>query len=187
MAKPSADALEIFYSHGLDVASRTVFLETDDVNHDSVTTAIKGLHLLSRSPGPISLILNTGGGDVQQGMALYDFVRSLEQEVTIIARGECYSMGAIILQAGDVRAMSAHSTLMIHDGDANVEGYNRQTKKAWSDIYQKYDKWTDDILLSSIKKKHPDFTMKRLQSWLARDTILDATAALDLGLIDRIT
>lgn len=185
--KPKIDTVEALYQYGLDLDTRTVWLEGEEVSADSVTTALKGLHLLSQTPGSIRLILNTPGGDVAQGLALYDYIRSLvDHEIIVSVYGEAYSMGAIILQAGDIREISTHSTLMIHDGEAEAIGYNRQTRKAWSDLHSKFDTWTDDILLAALRRKNKEFTRQRLQAWLAKDTIIDAKTALELGLVDRV-
>jgi ATP-dependent Clp protease protease subunit len=179
------DSLDIIYDYGLDLASRTVWFD-DEVSDESVSVVIKSLHLLSQKAGPISIILNTPGGDVQAGLALFDFIRSLDQEVTISVYGQASSMGSIILQAADIRRISRHSVIMMHDGESTITGYNRKTTAAWFEMEKKQDDLTDEIILTALRRKNPEFTKQRLHQWLAKDTVVDARTALELGLVDKI-
>ena len=91
-----------------------------DVDAESVTEAISELDAISRRrPGnPITIVFNTNGGNVFDGMALYDFItelRTREHFITTVALGAVFSMGSILLQAGDQREMSKHSYMMIHE------------------------------------------------------------------------
>lgn len=183
----------LLFDHGLDLDARTIYpdTQTDDdglVNRDMALTVIKGLSILSQisAVSPIYIILNSPGGDVSQGFAIYDYIKQLPNEVIVTVYGEAYSMAVAILQAGDIRRMSPRSTLLLHDGNDAVSGYNRKTLQAWHEMGKTWDAWYDAIILSSLKEKDPTFSKQKLQGWMQSDKLITAAQALELGLIDEV-
>jgi ATP-dependent Clp protease, protease subunit len=193
MAKISKDHIYLFFEHGIDISTKTLYMggedEEKEIDLDSGLTArvIKGLRVLSaiRPEDPIHIILNNQGGDTQHGLAIYDAIRMVPGPVHITVMGHCYSMAAWVLQAGDIRRMTKHSSIMIHDGDSTVSGKKEETRN-WFKFYQEQDEICRQILLSKIKEKHPDFPPAKLMKMLKTDTILWAPQALELGLVDEI-
>lgn len=183
MARISKDYIQYFYEHNVDVSTKTIYLgygqESSDIELDHKLTAdvLKGLHLLShiRSEEPIKIIMNCAGGDVDHGLAIYDAIRECKSPVHIGVLGKAYSMAAWVLQAADYRIISPSSSVMIHDGEG--------PKDAWT---KKQDIYCRQIMLDSIKKKNPKFTVNEIQQLLDRDTFLTAEEALHLGLVDEI-
>lgn len=182
MARVNKEQVWLFFEHGVELATKTIYLGTgdsDDYDLDQKVTAdvLKGLRILSsiRPEEPISIILNNQGGETQHGLAIYDAIRSLSSPVHITVYGHCYSIGAWILQAGDVRRMSKHSSLMIHHGSGDKTTFDREM-----------DEKCVDILLDRIKEKHPDFSKKQLDKMLLKDSYMWPEDALKLGLIDEI-
>jgi len=122
-----------FLEYGLDVANRTIdasSLDVDDqeggeagVDHRMSTRILRGLHILDNlapeGEHPILLLLNTQGGDMHHGMAIYDAIRSCRNSVTVRVFGRAWSMGSIILQAGSQREMSPSSSLLLHYGQSS--------------------------------------------------------------------
>lgn len=191
-----ADHTELFFVRGLDLISRTLYLGANDgnkeadgeINEGLASTTIKSLLLLNQldATAPITILLNSPGGDVEQGFAIYDVIRALPNLVTITAVGGCHSMAAAILQAADTRLITKHASLLIHDGTSAVESYNRGTRKAHNEMADLHDKWYEDILLAALKERDPAFSRQKLQNWLAKDTIFTAEKAVELGLADGI-
>jgi len=71
------------------------------------------------------ILLRSIGGDVYYGLAIYDVLRSTRCKVYITVYGLAMSIASVILQAGDRRMLSQHTTLMIHDGTDKFEGESK--------------------------------------------------------------
>jgi ATP-dependent Clp protease, protease subunit len=183
---------EQFFNENIHFPSRTIYLGygrsgEDDIDLTLASNIIKGLKLLEfdNSKEDIHIILNSLGGDVQHGLAIYDTIRQLECTVNITVTGHCYSMAAWILQAADNRNMTKHSSMMIHEGDNSVSGRSQDAKN-WHTFYGQQDDVCVNILLGRVRERNPTFPKSKLVKMLKQDTILWAPEALELGLIDNI-
>ncbi len=180
MARINKDLIDKWYDYDLSIETRTVYL-LGDVDQDSVGRAVKGLHLLaSASVEPITLLINTEGGNWQQGMALYDFVSSLPNHVTAKVLGQAMSMGGIILQAADTRIAYANATIMVHDGNDGYDGHPR-TFEAWA-TYGKALRQRMYEIYAECSGKSVSYWSKKCE----QDYILTPSQALAEGLIDNI-
>lgn len=182
MARVNRDHVDLFFDHGVELATKCIYIGygmSDEFDLDQKVTAdvLKGLRILSsiRPEEPISILINNQGGETQHGLAIYDAIRSLSSPVHITVYGHCYSIGAWILQAGDVRKMSKHSSLMIHHGSGDKTQFDKEM-----------DEKCVDILLDRIREKQPEYSRKQLDKLLLKDTYLWPEEALKLGLIDEI-
>jgi ATP-dependent Clp protease protease subunit len=160
---------------------------TSLVDEAMAERAIKNLYILeSINQDPITVILNTGGGSVTQGFAIYDTIKACKSHVTMIATGECSSMGTIILQAADKRIVDQHVTFMIHVGTLELpQDHVKNVKNAmkWDEQLEEY---CNSIYLEKIHQKHPHFTKHQLNSKLEFDRYLTANEAVELGLADEV-
>ncbi len=95
---------------------RMLFL-TERVDSETCNELIQQLMYLERedSEKEIVLYINSPGGSVQDGLAVYDLLRLLKSPIRTVCIGTCASMGAIIFLAGDKREMMIHGKIMIHD------------------------------------------------------------------------
>jgi ATP-dependent Clp endopeptidase proteolytic subunit ClpP len=100
-------------SHGVYPPSRTIML-TGEVDEDMARRTIMAMHLFDEVGERIRVIINSGGGSVCNGLAIYDALKAAKGEVVTIATGRVDSMAGIIFQAGDQRLMTPNSRLMIH-------------------------------------------------------------------------
>lgn len=158
----------------------------DSVNDKSVKAALHDLGVWSRrAPGkPIKIILNSPGGGVTAGLALYDYIRSLSalgHHITVFGLGEVSSMGSILTQAGDKRILGKGTSVLIHEVSHMAYGSMGQveddvvcTKKMWDRLV--------DILAerSTLTKKQIKAKAKRKDWWLT------AEEALKLGFADEV-
>jgi ATP-dependent Clp protease protease subunit len=174
----------LFFEKGLYLPTRTVAI-TGEISRESVDQAIKGLLLLDNlsSDSPIRILLNSDGGDVNQGLALMDVI--LKAQVIIDVLGEACSMAAIILQSGDIRRMAPTARLMIHVGSEELEGHVHNVRR-WAKYQAKEDEVCTDKLLTRIREKHSDFARSKLVRMLEFDTILTAEETVELGLADEV-
>lgn len=185
--KLDTDNMLLFLDRGIHVPSRTLFL-SGEITRETVDSTIRGLVLLNHlsSEDSIRLVLNSDGGEVNQGLALMDCIASIPAVVTIDVVGEACSMAAIILQAGDIRRLSANSRVMIHVGSEGYDENHATIIRRWAKYQAKEDKICTDKVLERIRERHPDFTRGRLNRLMDFDTILTANEAIELGLADEI-
>lgn len=180
-----------FYEHGLCIPSRTIYLDDDDneVNQEFARNAIKGLHLLVKTneTAPINIILNSYGGDPYNGMAVYDAIRAVNSNVSIQVFGTAMSAGAFILQAADWRQMAPNSCLMIHYGTESLSNEHAVDADRWMQQRKKFiNTFMEQVFLSRIQERHPDFTLKRVRRMMRFDTYFTAEQAVEYGLADEV-
>lgn len=184
-----------FHDYNLYIPSRTIYMGSETYGDDDesgvdgamVARAIKNLAILdSLAEEPITVILNSPGGDYYHGMAIYDAVKACRNKVGIKVFGSSMSMGALILQAADKRILSKNSKVMIHYGYSGLAENHTRTNEKWIEEIKKTNDTYEEILLEKIRDKHTDFPRKKLQKMLDFDTILSAREAVDLGLADSI-
>lgn len=166
---------------------RDVYL-IGDIEKDTARTAIEKLReLANNSPKPITLYINSAGGNVTDGLAIHDVVHHLVRtgiEVTIIVQGMAYSMGSVVLQAASPgrRFSYPHSWIMIHE-PAKWAGWQSTTAAA-----QHLDRLKQ--MQNQIYRIMADRSGKPLRQ-IIRDTkrvdfYLDAWKAKEYGLIDKV-
>jgi ATP-dependent Clp protease, protease subunit len=159
-----------------------------DIDKDSARASIERLRELANdSRRPITLYINSAGGNVTDGLALHDAIRLLVGsgiEVTIIVQGMAYSMGSVVLQAASTsrRLAFPHSWIMIHE-PAKWAGWQSTTAAA-----QHLDRLKQ--MQSQIYRILADRSGKPLRQ-IIRDTkrtdfYLDAVKAKEYGLIDGV-
>jgi ATP-dependent Clp protease protease subunit len=175
---------DILIEHGIDIRGRTVYLQ-GEVDDENIHKFIKLIRYLDKTDGDIYIVLDSGGGDVNLGLAAYDAIKECRNPVTVKVIGIAMSMGSIILQAADLRVMTRHSRLMIHRGSVAVDGHFNDVKRAVQESAE-LDKICLDIYFDKLADKDPEFKMAQLQKMMDFDTYISAQRALDIGLIDLI-
>ena len=95
--------------------NRRLFIDKE-ITSEYVSEIIMGLMTLGiDGKDEITLFINTPGGEVLSGLALYDYILGMDIPIRTVCVGGAYSMGAIIFLAGDKREMLPHTRIMIHD------------------------------------------------------------------------
>ncbi|MEO1144161.1 MAG: ATP-dependent Clp protease proteolytic subunit [Cyanobacteria bacterium J06638_20] len=132
---------------------------------------------------PIYLYINSPGGSVTAGMAIYDTMRHIKSEVVTICVGLAASMGAFLLTAGTKgkRMALPHSRIMIHQPlggtgrrqATDIEIEARQILRVRSE-------------LNELMAKHTGQTVEQIEKDTDRDYFMSAEEAKDYGLIDRV-
>ena len=103
--------------------SRSIIL-TGTINDDMAASIMSQLlYLEANSPErPITMIINSPGGEVNAGLAIYDTMRHVRCEVHTLCIGQACSMAAVLLSAGDERNILPSSRVMIHQPSGGVQG-----------------------------------------------------------------
>jgi ATP-dependent Clp protease, protease subunit len=166
---------------------RDVYL-IGDIEKDTARACIERLReLASENNRPLSLYINSAGGNVTDGLAIHDSIRHIISrgiEVTIIVQGMAYSMGSIVLQAAsDGRRLAfPHSWIMIHE-PAKWAGW--QSTTAAAQHLERLKQMQDQIYkILSVRSGKP--LRQIIKDTKRTDFYLDAQSALDYGLIDQI-
>ena len=159
---------------------RIIFLGCPIDNEVANIVQAQLLYLSSESDEPISLYLNTPGGDVDAGLAIYDTMQIISAPINTICTGMAASMGAILLAAGKNRSILSHSRVMIHQPSGGAIG-------TASDILieaKEIEKYRKD--LCSILAKHTGQEYDKVFKDMDRDYWMSSKEALDYHIVDKI-
>lgn len=160
----------------------------EDVDKDSVKRAVEALRSFAYvSREPITLYLNTPGGNVTDGLAMYDAITQIVNmgiEVSIVVQGMAYSMGSVILQAASPgrRLAFPHSWIMIHE-PAKWAGW-QSTSSAAQHLDRLKAMQAQIYRILSARSGQP--LRQIIKDTKRTDFYLDAEKALGYGLIDAI-
>lgn len=162
---------------------RIIFLG-DEVN-DAVASVIVAqmLFLESEDPGKdINLYINSPGGSVTAGMAIYDTMNYVKCDVSTICMGLAASMGAFLLSSGakGKRFALPNSEIMIHQPSGGAKGQATEIQIAAENIL-KTKKKLNEILAANTGQN-----VEKIAEDTERDNFMSADEALEYGLIDRI-
>lgn len=141
------------------------------------------LFLESEAPGKdITMYINSPGGVVTAGMAIYDTMQYIESKVSTVCVGLAASMGSILLAGGEPgrRCALPHAEVMIHQPLGGTEGQASDIAIAAAHILKTKD------TLNGVLAKHTGKTLKQVEKDGDRDNFMTAQEALDYGLIDMI-
>ena len=154
--------------------------EIDDECANSVIAQL--LYLDSLNNEEISLYINSTGGSVTSGMAIYDTMNFVKSDVSTICLGMAASMGAFLLSSGKKgkRYALPNSEIMIHQPLGGAKGQATEIKIAAEQILKTKEK------LNKILSENTGQDLKKVEQDTERDHFLDANEALDYGLIDKI-
>lgn len=162
---------------------RIILLGTE-VN-DVVASLICAQLLFLESQDPekeINLYINSPGGSVTAGMAIYDTMQYITSPVTTVCMGRAASMGAFLLAAGEkgMRFALPNSQIMIHQPSAGFQGQATDIEIHAREVLRlKHN-------LNQILAKNTGHSYEEMANATERDNFLTAEEAKDLGIIDRV-
>ena len=182
--KGKKDEIELLHVYGIYPSKRTIVLH-GGIDEDTTRQVCGNLMALDFSEGAITFILNTPGGEWYNGMAIYDTIKACTNHITVIGIGHVMSMGPIIMQSADERILSANCRVMLHYGNSGYVGVSKDFVKAGQEEVVLMGV-QEDILLATIRAKHPKFTRAKLKPLLSADSYMSADKAVRLGLADKV-
>jgi ATP-dependent Clp protease protease subunit len=153
---------------------------------DTVANLVVAQMLFLESEDPdreISLYINSPGGSVTAGMAIYDTMQFVRCPVTTFCIGQCASMAAVLLAAGTKgrRFALPNSRILIHQPSAGgISGQATDIKIAAEEILRLRER------LNEILANHTGQSIETIERDVERDRIMSATQAKDYGLIDQV-
>ena len=154
--------------------------EINDANSNIIVSEL--LYLDSISNDDISIYINSPGGSVTAGMAIYDTMNFIKSDVSTICIGMAASMAAFLLSSGKKgkRYCLPNSEVMIHQPLGGAEGQATEIKIAAERILKLKDKLNRLLSNNTNKKK------KKVSKDTERDYFLNAEEALNYGIIDEV-
>jgi ATP-dependent Clp protease protease subunit len=162
---------------------RVVFLgqEINDVIANLVIAQL--LHLESTDPEKdINLYINSPGGSITAGMAIYDTMQYIKSDVSTICIGQCASMGAVLLAAGaeGKRFALPNSRILIHQPWGGTQGQVSDIEIQAKEMLRMRE------ALDKILAHHTGQPIETIHSDTDRDNIMDAYEAKAYGLVDEV-
>jgi ATP-dependent Clp protease protease subunit len=146
------------------VVAQLLFLESDNPNKD------------------IHLYINSPGGSVTSGMAIYDTMQFINCDVSTICVGQAASMGALLLGGGanGKRFALPHSRIMVHQPSAGFQGQVTDIDIHAREVMELKNR------LNEIMALHTGQTVEQIEKDLERDNFMSSEAAVKYGLIDTV-
>jgi ATP-dependent Clp protease protease subunit len=164
---------------------RVIMLDTDVNEHSASLIVAQMLFLEAENPDKdISFYINSPGGVITAGMAIYDTMQFIKCDVQTIVMGQACSMGSFLANAGapGKRMMLPYARHMIHQPSGGARGMQ-------SDIEIQYKEITKmKTILTELYVKHNTAgkTYQDFERDMDRDTFMSAQEALAYGLVDRV-
>lgn len=175
--KPAANPI-FDVSAQVDAAVITIFAEIGGptgVTAESINAALQQI-----GAQPITVKINSYGGDAYEGVTIYNLLRAHSQPVTVQVLGIAASAASIIAMAGDQIEMARNSEMMIH--------------KAWmiavgnADLFREAADWLDklDLAMAGTYAARSGLDLERVQGMMATESFFSAKEAIELGLADAL-
>lgn len=141
------------------------------------------LHLESENPKKeISMYINSPGGYVTAGLAIYDTMQYIGCPITTVCIGQAASMGSLLLAAGDAGSRTAlpNARIMVHQPSGGYSGVASDIERHAEEIMELKKR------LNNIYVKHTGQDYDAIEAKLDRDTFMTAEEARDFGIIDQV-
>jgi ATP-dependent Clp protease, protease subunit len=163
---------------------RIVMLDTDVNEHSASLIVAQLLFLESQGNEDISFFINSPGGVVTAGMAIYDTMQFIKPDVATIVMGQACSMGSLLATAGapGKRKMLPNARHMIHQPSGGARGQATDMEIQVEEILKMKKNLTEIYVKHNSKGK----TFEQFKNDMERDKFMSAEEALEYGLIDEI-
>src|SRR2546430_2384255 len=152
---------------------------------DEVATLVVAQLLFLEADNPkkeISMYINSPGGVVTSGLAVYDTMQFVRPAVSTLCIGQAASMGSLLLAAGakDLRFALPNARIMLHQPSGGFQGQATDIMLHAQEILNLKKR------LNEIYVKHTGQSLKKIEDALERDTFLTAEMAKDFGIVDQV-
>ncbi len=152
---------------------------------DAMSTSICMQLLFLESENPkkeISMYINSPGGVVTAGMAIYDTMQFIRPPIATLCIGQAASMGSLLLAAGekDMRFALNNARIMVHQPSGGFQGQASDIERHAQDIIKMKRR------LNEVYVKHTGLSYDKIDATLDRDHFMTAEEAKEFGLIDRV-
>lgn len=166
---------------GLDVASRTIFV-IGEITEQTFAQVITSLHVLQKTDEPIRVLINSGGGSVEQGLAVLDALTVCPNQIVTLGFGNVCSIAATIFQAGDWRILSPECRYMVHAGSVDMEGslHYLEAKALSDELVFFQDRITD------LFQKRTNLPIAEVRAMFGGETYFSAEECVKKNIADQV-
>jgi ATP-dependent Clp protease protease subunit len=162
---------------------RVIFVTGPIEDHMASLITAQLLFLEAENPKKeISMYINSPGGVVTSGMAIYDTMQYIKPAVSTLCIGQAASMGSLLLAAGEpgMRFALPNARVMVHQPSGGFQGQASDIERHAQEILDMRAR------LNKIYVKHTSQTLRKIEDALERDTFMTAEQAEAFGLIDKV-
>jgi ATP-dependent Clp protease, protease subunit len=152
--------------------SKNYWEDDDNICVETIDNELKDVE------GDITIRLNSGGGDVFEGIEIYNYLKSLDNHITIEVTALAASAASIIAMAGDEIKMCTGSSMMVHEASTIAWGNKSDIQKVLNSLD------TIDDSLVSIYAERTGADKETINSWIEEETWFTADEAIEVGLAD---
>jgi len=163
---------------------RVIFVTGGVEDHMASLITAQLLFLEAENPKKeISMYINSPGGVVTSGMAIYDTMQYIRAPVATLCIGQAASMGSLLLTAGEkgMRYALPNARVMVHQPSGGFQGQASDIERHAQEILDMRSR------LNKIYVEHTGQTLRKIEDALERDTFMTAEQAKDFGLIDEVS
>ena len=163
---------------------RVIFVTGGVEDHMASLITAQLLFLEAENPKKeISMYINSPGGVVTSGMAIYDTMQYIRAPVATLCIGQAASMGSLLLAAGekDMRFALPNARIMVHQPSGGFQGQASDIERHAQEILDMRAR------LNKIYVTHTGQTLRKIEDALERDTFMTADQAKDFGIVDEVT
>jgi ATP-dependent Clp protease protease subunit len=131
---------------------------------------------------PIQMYINSPGGEIYPGLAIYDTMQAVRAPISTIAVGWTASLGTVLLAAGkrERRFALPHSTIHMHPAGGGARGYAPDVEIQYKELKRMQD------LLHQILANHTGQSVEKIADDFDRDFFMNAEAAVEYGIVDEV-
>lgn len=169
--------------YSLLLKERIIFLGTGIRDEVANLVVAQLLYLNSEDPKrPINMYINSPGGSIYAGLAIYDAMQMIQAPVSTVAVGVTASMGTALLTSGakGKRYALPHATIHLHPAGGGAQGYTEDVRIA----YREQERLQTQLF--HLIGKHTGHSWKEIEEYFLRDRFLNAMEARQYGLIDEV-
>lgn len=168
--------------YSLLLKERIIFLGTAIEENIANLVVAQLLYLDSENHSPIHLYVNSPGGVVYAGFAIYDTMKMVKSPVSTIAVGFSGSMGTVILAAGTKghRYALPHATVHMHPAGGGAKGYTEDVRIA----YMEQERIQNQLFY--LIGKNTNHKQEEIEEMFRRDRFMNAAEAKEYGLVDEV-
>lgn len=162
---------------------RIIFIGDQIEDHMANTVIAQLLFLESEDPEKdINIYINSPGGSVTAGLAIYDTMQFIKPDLATICMGQASSMGALLLAAGTKNKRSAlpHARIMIHQPLGGAQGQATDIDIQAKEILR------IKAAIHDIFVKHTNQSIEKIQADSERDYFMSADEAMEYGIVDKV-
>lgn len=181
LIRESVNGIRALNTEDILFSNREIFLTTP-VDVDTSADLIRQLMVLEKldPEKEITFYINSPGGEVVSGLAVYDYIRLMKAPVRTVCIGTAASMGAMLFLSGDKREMLPHTRLMIHDpayGGGDMAGKKPHELQQYVDKLRQIQEIIVEIIAEKTGRSREEVFEKTKE-----DSYFNATEAMEYGL-----